>query len=75
MGLPPTVAQMVTRRTLGALRGYFAGVTAIAAFNAIVIGLGALCSASRTWARSCSSTSSPRTSPTWAPGRPARSRC
>jgi predicted PurR-regulated permease PerM len=42
MGLPDTVAQMITRRTLGALRGYFAGVTAVAAFNAIVIGAGAL---------------------------------
>jgi putative heme transporter len=41
-GLPPAVARMITGRTLGALQGYFAGVTAIAAFNAIVIGLGAL---------------------------------
>jgi putative heme transporter len=42
MGLPQKVARVVTGRTLGALQGYFAGVTAIAAFNAIVIGLGAL---------------------------------
>src|SRR5829696_8714197 len=42
MGLPPSVARIVTGRTLGALQGYFAGVTAIAAFNAVVIGLGAL---------------------------------
>jgi putative heme transporter len=42
MGLPPAVANVITGRTLGALQGYFAGVTAIAAFNAIVIGLGAL---------------------------------
>ncbi len=42
LGLPDAVASMITGRTLGALRGYFAGVTAIAAFNAIVIGLGAL---------------------------------
>ena len=42
MGLPPSVARIVSGRTLGALRGYFAGVTAIAAFNAVVIGLGAL---------------------------------
>ena len=41
-GLPPAVARMITGRTLGALQGYFAGVTAIAAFNAIVIGLGAV---------------------------------
>jgi predicted PurR-regulated permease PerM len=42
MGLPHSVARVVTGRTLGALQGYFAGVTAIAAFNAIVIGLGAV---------------------------------
>jgi len=42
MGLPPSVTRIITGRTLGALRGYFVGVTAIAAFNAIVIGLGAL---------------------------------
>jgi predicted PurR-regulated permease PerM len=42
MGLPPSVATMVTGRTLQALRGYFVGVTAVAAFNAVVIGLGAL---------------------------------
>jgi putative heme transporter len=42
MGIPLSVARIVTGRTLGALRGYFAGVTAVAAFNAIVIGLGAL---------------------------------
>jgi predicted PurR-regulated permease PerM len=42
MGLPASVARTVTGRTIHALRGYFAGVTAVAAFNAIVIGLGAL---------------------------------
>ncbi len=42
MGLPPSVARIVTGRTLGALQGYFVGVTAIAAFNAVVIGIGAL---------------------------------
>ena len=42
MGIPASVARMVTGRTLGALRGYFVGVTAIAAFNGVVIGLGAL---------------------------------
>ena len=42
MGLPPAVGRVITGRTLRALQGYFAGVTAIAAFNAIVIGLGAL---------------------------------
>jgi predicted PurR-regulated permease PerM len=42
MGVPPAVASTIFGRTAGAMRGYFAGVTAVAAFNAIVIGLGAL---------------------------------
>jgi putative heme transporter len=42
MGIPPSVARTITRRTIQALRGYFAGVTAVALFNAVVIGLGAL---------------------------------
>ena len=42
MGVPASVAATVTGRTIHALRGYFAGVTAVAAFNAVVIGLGAL---------------------------------
>ncbi len=42
MGLPSSVARSITRRTIESLRGYFVGVTAVAAFNAIVIGLGAL---------------------------------
>jgi len=42
LGVPPPVARVVLTRTLQSLRGYFVGVTAIAAFNGIVIGLGAL---------------------------------
>jgi predicted PurR-regulated permease PerM len=42
MGIPQPVASTITRRTIGALRAYFAGVTAVAVFNAVVIGLGAL---------------------------------
>jgi predicted PurR-regulated permease PerM len=41
-GVPLSVAHAIAGRTLQALRGYFAGVTAIALFNAVVIGLGAL---------------------------------
>jgi predicted PurR-regulated permease PerM len=41
-GIPPAVARVITRQMLRALRGYFGGVTAIAAFNALVIGLAAL---------------------------------
>ena len=42
LGVPPPVARIVLTRTLQSLRGYFLGVTAVAAFNGIVIGLGAL---------------------------------
>jgi putative heme transporter len=42
MGVPPSVGRTISARVLGSLRGYFVGVTAVAAFNAIVIGLGAL---------------------------------
>ncbi len=41
-GVPPAVASTIFQRTAGALRGYFLGVTAVAAFNGILIGLGAL---------------------------------
>src|SRR4051812_19238537 len=33
LGLPPAVGRIVTGRSLQALRGYFAGVTVVAAFN------------------------------------------
>jgi putative heme transporter len=42
MGVPEPVARTITGRTLQALRGYFVGVTAVAAFNAVVIGVAAL---------------------------------
>jgi predicted PurR-regulated permease PerM len=42
LGVPQAVAHIVMSRTLQSLRGYFAGVTAVAAFNGVVIGLGAL---------------------------------
>jgi predicted PurR-regulated permease PerM len=42
MGVPAPVARTVTQRTIESLRGYFLGVTLVAAFNAIVVGLGAL---------------------------------
>jgi putative heme transporter len=42
MGVPVPVAHMIGGRTIGSMRGYFAGVTAVAAFNGLVIGLGAL---------------------------------
>jgi predicted PurR-regulated permease PerM len=41
-GVPQPVARTISRRTIGSMQGYFVGVTAVAAFNGIVIGLGAL---------------------------------
>ena len=42
MGLPAAISRSITHRTIESLRGYFVGVTVVAAFNGIVIGLGAL---------------------------------
>jgi putative heme transporter len=42
MGVPEQVAQIISQRTLGALRGYFVGVAIVAAFNAVVVTVGAL---------------------------------
>ena len=42
VGLPVPVARTITSRTLQSLRGYFVGVTLVAAFNAAVVGLGAI---------------------------------
>jgi putative heme transporter len=42
MGVPADLGRTITGRTLQSLRGYFVGVTAVAVFNAVVIGLGAL---------------------------------
>lgn len=41
-GVPVPVARIITGRVLQSLRGYFVGVTAVAAFNAVLIGVGAL---------------------------------
>lgn len=41
-GVPRPIAHTVVSEMLRALRGYFRGVTVVAAFNAVVIGLGAL---------------------------------
>lgn len=41
-GLPPSVARIVSGRVIGSLRGYFAGVTIVAAFSAVVVMIGAL---------------------------------
>jgi predicted PurR-regulated permease PerM len=41
-GVPRDVAHVISGRTLGALRGYFLGVTIVAGFNAAVVTVGAL---------------------------------
>ena len=41
LGVPQALAHTISGRTIGSMRGYFAGVTAVAAFNGVVIGLGA----------------------------------
>jgi len=42
LGVPQRVAQTITGGVIRSLRGYFKGVTIVAAFNGIVVGLGAL---------------------------------
>jgi len=42
LGLPPPVAQTITGGIIRSLRGYFRGVTLVAAFNGVVVTLGAL---------------------------------
>ena len=42
MGVPADVASIVTHEVGSGLRNYFAGVTIVAAFNGLVVGLGAL---------------------------------
>jgi putative heme transporter len=42
MPVPADVAHIVANRTLQSLRGYFLGVTLVAGFNALVVGVGAL---------------------------------
>jgi predicted PurR-regulated permease PerM len=42
MGIPAPVAKIVTQRTIGSMRGYFLGVTIVAAFSAVVVGIGTL---------------------------------
>ena len=41
LGVPMDVARTITQRVLGSLRGYFLGVTIVAAFNAAVAAVGA----------------------------------
>jgi predicted PurR-regulated permease PerM len=42
LGVPNTVAQVITGGVITSLRGYFRGVTIVAAFNGAVVGIGAL---------------------------------
>ena len=74
LGVPVPVARIVTGQVLGSLRRYFVGVTIVAAFNAVVVGLGALLLGVRWPGRSPWSPSSRRTSPSSAPSSRAPSR-
>ena len=42
LGVPMTVAQTITGNVITSMRRYFLGTTIVAAFNAVVVGLGAL---------------------------------
>ena len=42
LGVPLPVARIASSRVIGSLRGYFLGVTIISAYNAVVIGIGAV---------------------------------
>ena len=42
LGVPPPVGTLVTGGVIRSLRGYFRGVTIVAAFNGVVVGLAAL---------------------------------
>jgi predicted PurR-regulated permease PerM len=42
LGVPMSMARTITERVAQSLRGYFLGVTYVAAFNAVVVGLGAV---------------------------------
>jgi putative heme transporter len=42
LGVPPTVAHTILGRVTGSLRGYFLGVTIVAAWSALIVGGGAL---------------------------------
>ena len=42
LGVPVAVARTITGNTLSSLRRYFLGVSIVAAFNAVVVGVGAL---------------------------------
>ena len=42
LGVPAQVAHTITQRVIGSLRGYFLGVTIVAAFSAMVVTIGGL---------------------------------
>ena len=42
LAVPTSVAQTITGGVIASLRGYFRGVTIVAAFNGVIVGLGAL---------------------------------
>ena len=75
LGVPKPVANVVTTNVAGSLRSYFLGVTIVAAFNAILLGLAALILGVPLAATIAVVTFVARTSLTSARGWPAASRC
>ena len=52
LGVPVPVAQTVTRNVVNSLRRYFLGVTIVAVFNGIIVGVAAILLEFRSQARS-----------------------
>ena len=73
-GVPLPLAHTISGRLLQSLRGYFVGVTVVAAFNGVVVGAGALILGVPLPATIALVTFLPPTSPTSARGPRARSR-
>jgi predicted PurR-regulated permease PerM len=42
LGVPPSAGRMITGEVIASVRRYFLGVTVVAVFNAVVVGLGAI---------------------------------
>ena len=75
MRVPPPVAHAIGGRVLESLRSYFFGVTLVAAFNAVVVGLGAAVLGVPLAGRSPRSPFWAPISHIWAPGGQVRSAC
>src|SRR5829696_2368153 len=75
LGVPVQLGHSILARVTSSLRGYFLGVTVVAAWSALLVGAGALLLDFPFPARSRRSRSWAGISPTSAPGQPGSSRC